>query len=266
MEDACLPIEIPNIFTGKWTANSRLRWLKWLLEFQRMELSRLTRNQQDALCQNLINFCCAYPFGIPSPKGVPRSERLESLDTSVVKPMVKYIQGELRRGLRILVLGETVELIDPNNVVPQDFKDSPGWNIHRSNWWEVPIEASILSLWRAPEYKTPRGAKARPFKSGAIEYYLRAGWPDIFWLAVADLLRIHGDGIRQCPKQDCGKVFIRTKRQDYCSTQCSQIERSKKHYAANREKRKKDRRARYERQMKTKYGQQKIRIKHRVAQ
>ena len=266
MKDACLPIEIPNQFTGKWTANSRLRWLKWLLEFQRMELSRLTQSQQDSLCKNVAKFCSSYPFGVPSQKGVPRSERMGSLGMSVVIPKVKSIQNALRRGLRILVIGETVKLVDPDNVIPQDFKDSPGWNIHTSNWWEVPIEASILSLWRAPEYKTSRGAKARRFKSGAIEYYLRAGWPDIFWLAVADLLRIHGDSIRQCQKQNCGKVFIRTKRQDYCSTQCSQIERSKKHYVAHREKRKKERRARYGEQMKKKYEGQKIRIRHRVTE
>lgn len=263
MNDACLPIEIPNKLTGKWTASSQLGWLKWLLEFQRMELSRLTQSQQNGLCENIKNFCCSYPFGMPSQKGVPRSERMENLSKSVIKPKVKYIQKELRQGLRSLVVEKRVALIDPDNTFPQDFKESPTMIIRIPNEWEVPIRASTLSLWRAEEYKSARGDKARRFKSGAIEYYLRAGWPDMFWLAVADLLRIHGDSIRQCPKRDCGKVFIRMKRQDYCSPQCSQSARSKKHYAANREKRKKDRRAMYERQMKTKYGQG-IRIKHRV--
>ncbi len=266
MKDACLPIEIPNKFTGKWTTNSRLRWLKWLLEFQRMELSRLTQSQQESLCENLAKFCSSYPFGVPSQKGVPRSERMENLGISVVKPKVKSIQKELRQGLRLLRVEKNVKIIDPNNDFPLDFEDSPFLIVSTNGEWEVPIATSTLTLWRAPEYKSVRGAKAKRFKSGAIGYYLRAGWPDIFWLAVADLLRIHGDSIRQCPKQDCGKVFIRTKRQDYCSTQCSQSARSKKHYATHREKRKKERRAWYGKQMKKKYEGQKIRIMHRVTE
>jgi hypothetical protein len=230
-----------------------------------MELSELTQIQQNGLCKNIARFCCSYPFGIPPQNAVPRSQRMESLDTSVVQPKISHIQKELRLGLRSLVIGDKVELVDPDNAVPKDFKDSPDWNIFTNHWWVVPIEASTLTLWRTPEYKAARGAKARPFKSGAIEYYLYAGWPDVFWLAVADLLRVHGDRIRQCSKQECGKVFIRTKRQDYCSSECSQSVRSKKHYAENREKRKKDQRARYERKMRKKYDGQKIRIRHRVA-
>lgn len=230
-----------------------------------MELSELTQIQQNGLCENIVKFCCSYPFGIPPQNAIPRSERMKSLDRSVVQLKVSYIHKELRKGLRSLVVGDKVELVDPDNVVPQDFKDSPDWDTFTNHWWVVPIEASTLTLWRAAEYKAARGAKARRFKSGAIEYYLYAGWPDIFWLAVADLLRIHGDRIRQCSKRECSKVFIRTKRQDYCSPECSQSVRSKKHYAENREKRKKDQRAWYESKMRKKYEGQKIRIKHRVA-
>ena len=96
MKGACLPIEIPNKLTGKWTADSRLRWLKWLLEFQRMEVSRLPQSQQNALCENIVKFCCSYPFGAPQQSTVPRSERMVRLDSSVVKPKIRYLQNELR--------------------------------------------------------------------------------------------------------------------------------------------------------------------------
>ena len=263
MSEAYLPVAVPDKYRGRWTDSAHLRWLGWLLEFQRLDLSRLTGKQQRGLHDDIVKFCSAYPFGLQAKTGALRAERVEKLSVSAVRRDVQQIQKQLRQGVQSLIVGERVLLVDPKDILPAVFKESSEWDTHKTQLWCLPINTLALCLWRAPEYKSSRGDKPRRFKTGAVEYFLQADWPDIFWLAVADLLRTYGDRLRQCQKVECGKVFIRSKRQDYCSSNCSQSARSKKWYALNRPKAKRNRQARYEKHMKKHYGPN-IKVTHPV--
>ena len=263
MNEAYLPVAVRDKYKGRWSDRSDLRWLGWLLQFQSLDLARLTPKQRRGLCDNIVTFCYSYPFGLPARAGVLRAERIERLSISAVLREVKSIQKRLREGFQSLIVGEETVLVDPKGILPAVFKDSHDWGTVITRLWHLPIQTLALNLWRAPEYKSARGDQPRRFKSGAVEYFLQSGWPDIFWLAVADILGIYGDRIRQCLRVDCRKIFIRNKRQDYCSMQCSQSERTKKYYVANRATARRRRRESYEKKMKMIYGPN-IKIGRRV--
>jgi phage FluMu protein Com len=44
------------------------------------------------------------------------------------------------------------------------------------------------------------------------------GWPDIFWFAIANLLEEFASDFIRCT--ECRKLFLKTKRQGYCSSAC----------------------------------------------
>src|SRR5262249_11177625 len=44
------------------------------------------------------------------------------------------------------------------------------------------------------------------------------GWPDIFWFAIANLLKTFASDFVRCT--ECRKLFLKTKRQGYCSSGC----------------------------------------------
>ena len=44
------------------------------------------------------------------------------------------------------------------------------------------------------------------------------GWPDIFWFAIANLLETFASDFIRCT--ECRKLFLKTKRQGYCSSGC----------------------------------------------
>ena len=240
----------------KWTPAEHLVWMKWLLEFQGVDLSSLTKEEKRGLSENMAEFCFAYPFDGPFEK-----DKEDRISASLAQRHLNTLQKQLRSGLNSLVVGEMHNLDVSDDSWPVEFKNSSKVDVLFPHLWIVPIRAAYLSLWRFPEYKLSRGGKPRHYRSGGVEFFLKTGWPDIFWVAVADLLRLCGDRLRQCQKQECGRFFVRTKQQDYCSLACSQSTRSKKWYMNNRSKAVRDRQERYKRQMRTRYGEN-VRVGH----
>jgi hypothetical protein len=231
--------------------------MKWLLEFQGVDLSSLTKEQKRGLAENMVGFCFAYPLDGPFEK-----DKEDRISASLAQRQLNTFQKQLRSGLNSLVVGEKRDLDASGDSLLAEFKDSTKVEVLFPHLWFVPISAAYLSLWRFPEYKLSRGSKPRHYRSGGVEFFLKTGWPDIFWVAVADLLRLCGDRLRLCQKQECGKFFVRTKQQDYCSFACSQSTRSKKWYMNNRSKAVRDRKERYKRQMESIHGEH-VRVGHR---
>ena len=69
---------------------------------------------------------------------------------------------------------------------------------------------------------------------------LHASWllPDrrvAFWMGVAVALEQAGDLIHECQRQDCHTLYVRLRGQKYCSTACSQRDRSARHYEKHRD-------------------------------
>lgn len=235
----------------KWTPSDHLVWIKWLLEFHSVDLSSLTKEQKRGLSENIVKFSFEYPFGVPI-----KIDNADRKSPSSVQYQLNTLQKQLRSGMDSLLVGEkpNLDLNDIGAFLPVDLKDSAKVEVLFPQLWVVPIKSAYLSLWRFPEYKLSRGGKPRPYRSGGVEFFLNTGWPDIFWVAVADLLRLCGDRVRQCQKKECGKLFVKTKQQDYCSLPCSQSTRSRKWYEKNQWKAKQERQHRYRKQMQSQFG------------
>ena len=76
------------------------------------------------------------------------------------------------------------------------------------------------------------------FGSGQIDSVYLAPWPDRLWLAIIALLKKHWEHIMRCGSRSgtgqCGRLFFRLKRQEFCSKTCSQRERARRWYEKNR--------------------------------
>jgi hypothetical protein len=68
---------------------------------------------------------------------------------------------------------------------------------------------------------------------GEVARFDDARWPASFYGMAAHLLEKFAADLRRC--EECRAVFLRNKRQQYCSSRCSQRVRSRKHYAAHSE-------------------------------
>ena len=68
-----------------------------------------------------------------------------------------------------------------------------------------------------------------------IQRVYGADWRHVRWLAIASLLEEFGARIVRCKAPECTQLFLRNRRQEYCSKKCSQKVRSLKWYTAHRD-------------------------------
>lgn len=85
-----------------------------------------------------------------------------------------------------------------------------------------------------------------------IQRIYGADWPDWFWLAVASVLEKFGSHIERCQAPDCGRLFLRARRQIYCCAECSQRVRSRRWYEAHRDEARGQRREAYQKEVRRK--------------
>ena len=75
-----------------------------------------------------------------------------------------------------------------------------------------------------------------------VERWDLARWPNTLRLRTAALIGQFKDRISVCnawkerEQRRCGKLFVRVRRQQYCSSECAQRERSRRWYRDNRKK------------------------------
>ena len=100
---------------------------------------------------------------------------------------------------------------------------SPG-----TRYWSLPPAVGALQVDRI--YVERVGMKGREFLAT-----WEGPWPASFWFTVATVLEHGADLLRRCARPDCATVFVRTRRQNYCSMKCSQRVRSRKNYGLRRE-------------------------------
>jgi hypothetical protein len=75
-----------------------------------------------------------------------------------------------------------------------------------------------------------------------------------FVLAAFELFTSEGHRIRNCAEPKCNRLFVATKRQAFCSPQCSQRVRTAKYRKAHREVAQRLRRATYVKKQRAKHG------------
>ena len=98
-----------------------------------------------------------------------------------------------------------------------------------------------------------------------VERTVFAEWPNVFWIAVLAILEDGGHRLARCLRPECCRVFVRIRRQQYCSPRCSQIMRSRRWYAAHRPEARSRRREAYQAQVKTVYPRAKVAARTRRA-
>jgi hypothetical protein len=81
--------------------------------------------------------------------------------------------------------------------------------VDRRASWEVKLTSGGLT--RRLDY----------MKDYILDQYSASNWQTAFLLRTTDLLVSHGARIKQCAMRGCGRLFVPTKRQAYCSTACS---------------------------------------------
>jgi hypothetical protein len=84
-------------------------------------------------------------------------------------------------------------------------------------------------------------------EDGRIRRRYGAMGTNLIWFGIGELVEEFGGLLALCSAQDCGKIFVRERRQQYCSARCSQKVRSATWYHKHREKATMARRLRYER-------------------
>ncbi len=219
-------------------------WLKWLVELYGKDVSKLRRSDLDRLARDVERFCQNYSrqseFQIP---------------VALVRKHLKKLHGQLDEMLKSLI------------PVPSKVWKNPRGRIGFVTW-RLPSGHMSIHLHRVHRLKVTRPDEPKPdmrnlswpeqemlkgqakwakeamsFKDGAISRAYSALWPHIFWLAVSEILVEGGHRLWRCI--NCGRLFIKRKKQAYCSPQCSQTMRSARWYEGHKiEARRKQREAR----------------------
>jgi hypothetical protein len=70
--------------------------------------------------------------------------------------------------------------------------------------------------------------------SGLAAVLLASDFESAFFLAFARILHAHGDHLRRCAAAGCTRLFLRHRKQAFCSPRCSQRERSQRSYQKHR--------------------------------
>jgi hypothetical protein len=219
-------------------------WLKWLVELYGEDLSKLERSDINRLASEVERFCQNYSgqseFQIP---------------VALVRKHLKKLHDQL---------GEMFKSLIP---VPSRLWTKPRGRIGLVTW-HLPSAQMSIHLYRIhrlnvtrpdkpkldmrnlswPEQEVLKGQakwekEAMSFTDGAISRVYTAQWPHIFWLATSEILVEGGHRLWRCI--NCERLFIKRKRQAYCSPRCSQKVRSERWYRGHMdEARRKQREAR----------------------
>ena len=114
--------------------------------------------------------------------------------------------------------------------------------------------------WQMRSWRPPMHARVPMLVSehGRVGQMLEAGWPDTVWVSIMSLLEEFGREIRRCGVCAERRLFLKRRRQEYCSRQCSQRARSARWYTAHRPEAQRRRRTAYQKQVKTGYPRAKI--------
>ena len=209
------------------------RGVRWLLAFYRMSLTDLSRQGWGTLRDQLTSFEALAQTG---PRRIYPVRWLDQLladegslqattgDARGPRPPAHMRRTEIRqlqRQLRACV----------DDLLPPAGAPKAG----EIRLWAVPLRRVALASTR-----------------DRVSWVCAAAWPDIFWAAALSLIDAYGARLRRCP-QCRTTLFLKRKRQTYCSSSCSQRARSGRWYARHREEAQRRRRFAYARRIRAAY-------------
>ena len=179
----------------------------------------------------------------PAPKKWTRQDRLQFAVRFATEDLSQYSDGDwlkLREDFDrylLLRMNATVVLEDLGGFVPTVIADDP---VDMPRSWFVELQQEVGVLLRRIAGHLPRITPGQPPPNDwlrpisiAVEKYpvqkMEAGWlmsvrgrsRDVFFEVLFGLLAQEpADQIRLCPRPECGRMFYRIRRQEYCSRRC----------------------------------------------
>jgi hypothetical protein len=179
-----------------------------LLAFQRQDLERLTDAGRERLYERL-----KIPVTVPN-EGVFKAwpKIADPLDGHYSLNALKDFQQQIRNAF--------------NQLVPKDS--------NQMGKWELPVSIKKITLYREMDHK----------KQPIFRPHYTVSSSAFYWIMFAELLETHAPYLERC--QECKAIFLRTKRQEYCSKKCSQRARTRRFYKEHRSTILKQRRLAYQ--------------------
>ena len=219
---------------------ARWKWTEWIFSFDKVRLRELSRKDLDRLKRDILEICDLGPVS-----GFRTVSRL--------LPTVDYT--EFQRTSRKPLNVTDSQLKKFHNAVTTALRQlfPPLGN----GTWQIPATLAKTHLDRMVIHETvmKRGGKQERVFS-LVSRTFSARWPDIFFVRVAEMFKIFGSLVAGC--SECQTLFLRTRRQAYCSSRCSQRARSNRWYKTHREEAKLKRRARYATEIRKTFPRAKI--------
>ena len=210
---------------GKEEVTDDRQWIKWLLDFHSQNLEHLTPAQRDKLSRQ-IGIFSNRPTGLhldtegkhllsTSRSGIGTGWR--EFSKPVTLKQIKNIQQKLRDCL--------------THLMPEDIPENEHGEIVVRKW-EIPVSINKLQMSR-PDFRVrPKGhsTKDQGGRSpiGKFRRTFLGDSENMFWPALAEILENDGFLLRRC--EECNTIFLKTKRQQYCSRKCSQRARNRRWY------------------------------------
>jgi hypothetical protein len=207
---------------------ARWKWTEWILSFGKIRLHELNRKELDRLKQDIGELCHLGP--VSAFRTVSR-----------LLPTVDYTVFQRTSRKRLDVTDTRLKKF--HNVVAtallQLFPPSG-----KDGTWQIPATLTKSKVDRMVIHETVRKQQKKHDRVFSwVSRTSSACWPDIFFMRVAEMFLTFGSLVARC--SECQTLFLRTRRQTYCSGRCSQKARSNRWYKTHREQAKLARRERY---------------------
>ena len=212
-------------FLERWRGPSlaeRTSQLKWVLAFAQQNIEELDESEWKDLEEGLQRFCgaCAAFTPIQVWKNypiVPEATLSEKWEKGRLK--VPLSRGDLEKMHR--KLNEALETLYP--------KQYPLAEEDRHPRWLLPVTIEKIEL--VGRVNKPSKRVGNRLISGTvvrahIHRRYEVGWPDLFWFAFAEYMETFANDLRRCT--ECLTLYVKRKRQEYCSKTCSQRVRTRR--------------------------------------
>jgi hypothetical protein len=200
----------------------RLQLLQWLIHFAQRDVRGLSKTAWDTVRLDLERFHHAGTRAVISEAGRADPDTTRRPARSAT-PLRRLRLGELR------AMQRTLQRVFNGLWPAAATTTTPAA--------DLPVQTSGIDLTRVG--------------GGQVVSIARAAWPATVWWAVTSLLEQYGARIRRCPAlrgaTPCGRLFLRTRRQAFCSKTCAQRDRSRAWYGAHRAAAQQRRRDSYQR-------------------
>jgi hypothetical protein len=189
--------------------------LRWVFEFIRRDLGKLTPEELAAIGDDLVH--ATAPWWVEA--GWMDGKTREC--TKILAEDVRVCQEEIRKGIYTLI-GPSIHLTELNRI-QANLAPPVGWALPVAATYLVPVRLDLrgdsVDIWRMSESANDQTA---------ILY------------GVANLISLCRRRLRACPV--CGSPFLRRYRQEFCQTKCSNKVRNRRRLDRKGDRQKSDKR------------------------